>query len=89
MYSFYTSPTISENGTKFEFKPAILANTSLRLSSMIITMLKLQEVQKQKAQKHHLNIRNQVQEYRNIDILNINASVFDNSSNGSRIGREN
>ena len=46
------SPTISENGTKFEFKPAILANTSLRLSQHDYYYVKVTRGAKTKAQKN-------------------------------------
>jgi len=88
-----TSPTISENGTKFEFKPAILANTSLRLSQHDYYYVKVTRGAKTKGSK------NTASEYTSSsarigtgispDFKGINASVFTTDGTEVILGTEN
>lgn len=87
------SPTISENGTKFEFKPAILANTSLRLSQHDYYYVKVTRGAKTKGSK------NTASEYTSSsarigtgispDFKGINASVFTTDGTEVILGTEN
>ena len=87
------SPTISENGTKFEFKPAILANTSLRLSQHDYYYVKVTRGAKTKGAK------NTASEYTSSsarigtgispDFKGINASVFTTDGTEVILGTEN
>ena len=87
------SPTISENGTKFEFKPAILANTSLRLSQHDYYYVKVTRGAKTKGSK------NTASEYTSSsarigtgispDFKGINASVFATDGTEVILGTEN
>ena len=87
------SPTISENGTKFEFKPAILANTSLRLSQHDYYYVKVTRGAKTKGAK------NTASEYTSSsarigtgispDFKGINASVFTTDGTEVILGTDN
>ena len=87
------TPSISENGTKFEFKPAILANTSLRLSQHDYYYVKVTRGAKTKGSK------NTASEYTSSsarigtgispDFKGINASVFTTDGTEVILGTEN
>ena len=87
------TPSISENGTKFEFKPAILANTSLRLSQHDYYYVKVTRGAKTKGAK------NTASEYTSSsarigtglspDFKGINASVFTTDGTEVILGTEN
>jgi len=87
------NPTITENGSKYEFKPVILANTSLRLSQNDYYYVKVTRDAKTKGAK------NTASEYTSSsarigtgispDFKGINATVFNTDGTEVILGTEN
>ena len=85
------NPTVSENGSRFEFKPVILSNTSLGLTRGDEYFIKVTRGAKTKGSK------NTASEYTSSsativtspDFISLNASVFDNNGNEVVLGTDN
>ena len=85
------NPTVSENGSRFEFKPVILSNTSLGLTRGDEYFVKVTRGAKTKGGS------NTASEYTDghaiivtsPDFISLNASVFDNNGNEVVLGTDN
>ena len=83
-----SNPTISENGTKFEFRPAILANTSLNLTQGDLHYVRITRDAKTKGGANLASV--QTSSYANVQtgqtFAGINASVFNQDGSEVRLG---
>ena len=87
------NPTISENGTKFEFKPAILANTSLRLTQHDYYYVRVTQGAKTKGGKNIASVYTsssaRIGTGISPDFKGINASVFNTDGTEVILGTDN
>ncbi len=87
------NPTITENGSKFEFKPAILANTSLRLSQHDYYYVKVTRDAKTKGGSNtaavYTSSSARIGTSISPDFKGINASVFTTDGSEVILGTDN
>jgi len=87
------TPTITENGSKFEFKPAILANTSLRLTQYAYYYVKVTRDAKTKGGSNtaavYTSSSARIGTAISPDFKGINASVFTTDGTEVILGTEN
>ena len=84
------NPTVSENGTRFEFKPVILSNTSLGLTRGDRYDVKITRGAKNKGGANTASdVTKSYAAIVSTEFISVNASVFDNSGNEVILGTDN